>query len=72
MGLSKLFLLVTSYEFAYFASRRSGRSLFMGLRYFSIGASSFVDSLYIHIFPGTDASVNFIVRIASNYFALLI
>lgn len=70
MGLSKLFLLVASYEFAYFTSRRSGRSFFMGLRYFSIGLSSFIDSLYDHIFPGTDSSINYYVSICQLSFLL--
>lgn len=71
MGLSKLFFLVASYEFAYFTSRRSGRSFFMGLRYFSISISSFIDSLYIHNFPRSDIGVNFIVSIELNRFFLL-
>ena len=71
LGLSKLFVLVASYEYAYLASRRSGRSFFMGIRYFAISASAFIDSLYIHVFPGTDTTVNFVVcylSIENSYF----
>ena len=70
MGLSKLFLIVASYEFAYFTSRRSGRSFFMGLRYFSIGLSSFIDSLYNHVFPGTDINTNYFVSTCQLSFFL--
>ena len=70
MGLSKLFVIVASYEFPYFASRRSGRSFFMGIRYFAIGLSSFIDTLYDPFFPGTNINVDYVVSVRSNDFLL--
>ncbi|CAF4361887.1 unnamed protein product, partial [Adineta steineri] len=44
MGVSEVFAMVASYEFAYFAAPQSAQSLFMSLRFASIGVSSFIGS----------------------------
>lgn len=64
MGFSELFLMVASFEFAYYASPRSAQTLFMSLRFCSLGISSFVGSLFIYVFPRTDIYLDFTV---SNY-----
>ena len=49
MGLSELFIMVASYEYAYFSAPVSGQSLFMSLRFCLIGLSSIVGVLYINL-----------------------
>lgn len=42
IGLSELFAVVASYEFAYFAAPRSAQSLFMSFRFTAAGIASFI------------------------------
>ncbi len=63
MGLSELFAMVASYEFAYFAAPRSAQSLFMSLRFVSIGISSLIGSGFIAAFPTTSFNLDFSVSI---------
>ncbi len=63
MGLSELFALVASYEFAYFAAPRSAQSLFMSLRFVSIGISSFIGTAYITVFSTYSVKMDFSVSI---------
>ena len=63
MGFSELFLMVASFEFAYYASPRSAQTLFMSLRFFSLGVSSFLRSLFIYIYPRTDVYLDFTVSL---------
>ena len=63
MGLSELFVMVASFEFAYFASRRSTHSLFMSLRFCSIGVSSFLGWMYMAVFSGTTTLLDFSVSV---------
>ncbi len=46
MGLSELFAMVASYEFAYLAAPRSAQSLFMSLRFSAAGVASFIGTAY--------------------------
>ncbi len=66
MGLSELFAMVASYEFAYLAAPRSGQSLFMSLRFCSLGISSFISTVYMYVFPTTSFVLNFSVSIKSR------
>lgn len=50
MGLSEVFGMVASYEFAYLAAPRSAQSLIMSIRFCSLGLSSFLGEAYIDIF----------------------
>lgn len=50
MGLSEVFGMVASYEFAYMAAPRSAQSLIMSLRFCSLGLSSFLGEAYVSIF----------------------
>lgn len=47
MGLSEIFGMVASFEFAYFAAPRSAQSLIMSLRFCSLGLSSFIGDAYV-------------------------
>ncbi len=67
MGLSELFAMVASYEFAYFAAPRSAQSLFMSLRFVSIGISSLIGSGFIAAFPTTSFNLDFSVSIKIEY-----
>jgi dipeptide/tripeptide permease len=51
MGFSELFATVASFEFAYFTAPCSAQSLFMSLRFVSVGIASYIDAAYIIIFP---------------------
>ena len=68
MGLSELFIMAASFEFAYFASRRSTHSLFMSLRFCSIGVSSFIGWIYMTIFAETGTLLDFKVSVRSDKF----
>ncbi len=50
IGLSETFAMTASYEFAYFAAPRSAQSLFMSLRFCSLGLSSLIGFGYMTIF----------------------
>jgi hypothetical protein len=63
MGISELFAMVASYEFAYFTAPRSAQSLFMSLHFCSVGVSSFISAAYIYIFPTTKFVVDFTVSV---------
>lgn len=51
MGLSEVFALVASYEFAYYAAPRSARSLFMSLRFCLVGTLSSTTAACVYFFP---------------------
>ena len=68
IGLSELFSMVASYEFAYFAAPRSGQSLFMSLRFAAAGVAVFIDLLYSHWFlkyetDGSKWTVNILFKL---------
>lgn len=63
MGLSEIFAMVASYEFAYYTAPRSAQSLFMSLRFFSLGISSFIGFAYTSIFFPTPMKLDFTVCI---------
>lgn len=64
IGLSELFSMVASYEFAYFAAPRSGQSLFMSVRFAAAGVAVFVDYLYSSWFlPSATENSNWKVNI---------
>ena len=50
MGLSEVFAMVASYEFAYMAAPRSAQSLIMSIRFCSLGVSSFIGEGYVELF----------------------
>ena len=68
MGFSEIFGMVASYEFAYFAAPRSAQSLYMSLRFCSIGVSSFIGAVYIAFFPRPSFKLDFSVSIAIEQF----
>jgi hypothetical protein len=61
MGFSVIFAMVASYEFAYYTAPRSAESLFMSLRFCSIGISSFIGAVYINLFPTPSFKLDFSV-----------
>lgn len=63
IGLSEIFAVLPSFEYAYFASPRSGQTLFMSLRFCSMGASSFLGYGYMATVAAPSNSLNFSVRI---------
>lgn len=65
MGVSELFVMVASYEFAYFAAPRSAQTLFMSLRFLTIGLSSFIGSGYIAAFKSDEYSLDFAVSLTT-------
>ncbi|CAF4601627.1 unnamed protein product [Rotaria sp. Silwood1] len=66
LGFSELFATVATYEFAYFAAPRSAQSLFMSLRFCSLGISSFIGTAYITAFPTTSFIMDFSVNYRLN------
>lgn len=62
IGLSEVFALTASYEYAYFCAPRSAASLFMSLRFCSLGFSSFLNAGLMYIFPKTTIELDFSVR----------
>ncbi len=50
MGLSALFAMVGSYEFAYFAAPRSIQSLFMSLLFSAAGIAAFINIVFSKYF----------------------
>jgi hypothetical protein len=53
MGFSEIFAMLASFEYAYFAAPRSAQTLFMSLRFCSLGVSSFIATGYLAIFSTT-------------------
>lgn len=53
IGLSEIFAMVATYEFAYYAARRSAKSLLMSLRFCLLGILSFVGALGAYFYPPT-------------------
>ncbi len=51
MGFSEIFAMLASFEYAYFAAPRSAQTLFMSLRFCSVGIASFIGAAYIAVFP---------------------
>jgi hypothetical protein len=49
MGISELFVIVASSEFAYFAAPRSAQSLFMSLRFSAAGIASLIGTVYSNV-----------------------
>ena len=72
MGLSEIFAMVASYEFAYYAATRSAQSLFMSLRFCLSGISSFIGAAYVYFFPTTSVQLNFLVsrNFSNNVFLI--
>ena len=69
MGLSEVFAMLASFEYAYFAAPRSGQTLFMSLRFCSLGISSYLANVYFAIFSHLPSKLDFTVSMASAYFA---
>ncbi|CAM2697840.1 unnamed protein product [Rotaria socialis] len=53
MGLSEVFGMVASFEFAYLAAPRSAQSFIMSLRFCSLGLSSFISDAYVKLMTVT-------------------
>ena len=71
MGISELFVMVASFEFAYFAAPRSAQTLFMSLRFFTIGLSSFIGSGYIAAFTINTFTLDFTVSLKNDSISTL-
>jgi hypothetical protein len=63
MGVSEIFAMVASFEYAYFAAPRSAQTLFMSLRFCSLGISSFIATGYFTIFSKLSSKLDFSVCI---------
>ncbi|CAF4654437.1 unnamed protein product [Rotaria sp. Silwood1] len=59
MGLSEVFGMVASFEFAYMAAPRSAQSLIMSLRFCSLGLSSFIGDAYVKVMTATIKKFDF-------------
>lgn len=68
MGLSELFMITASFEYAYFAAPRSGQTLFMSLRFCSVGISSFIGAAYILVFPTPKFDLDFSVSMKIEWY----
>ena len=65
MGISEVFAMVASFEFAYLAAPRSAQALIMSLRFFSLGFASFLGDVYMILFTAQDEKFDFAVSIYS-------
>ena len=69
MGFSEIFVMVASFEYAFFAAPRSAQTLFMSLRFCSLGVSSFIAAVFMLPFstdstePGRKPFMDFTVSI---------
>jgi hypothetical protein len=63
MGISEVFAMVASFEFAYLAAPRSAQSLIMSLRFCSLGLASFIGDAYVKVFTKTNEKFEFDVSI---------
>ena len=50
MGISEIFAMTASFEYAYFAAPRAAKTLFMSIRFCSVGVASFLNALYLYLF----------------------
>jgi hypothetical protein len=66
MGISEVFAMVASFEFAYLAAPRSAQALIMSLRFFSLGFSSFIGDIYMILFTSKNEKFEFSVSILFN------
>ncbi|UJR32637.1 hypothetical protein I4U23_020097 [Adineta vaga] len=62
MGISEVFAMLASFEYAYFAAPQSAQSLFMSFRFVSIGIASFIGSGLISAFPNPSFNLDFSCR----------
>ena len=58
MGLSEIFAMVASFEYAFFAAPRSAQTLFMSLRFCFLGISSFAAAGYMAAFATKKSSID--------------
>jgi hypothetical protein len=56
-----MFAMVASFEYAYYAAPRSAQTLFMSLRFCSLGVSSFIATGYFAIFSKISSGLDFSV-----------
>jgi len=68
VGFSELFTMLSSFEYVYLASPRSGQTLFMSLRFCSIGISSFVGFGYMAAIAAPARTLDFSVRYITFFF----
>ena len=66
IGISQLFTMIASYEYAYFGAPRSAQSLFMSLHFCSAGLSSFINTAFINAFASQEIDLDFAVSIANE------
>ena len=71
MGLSEIFAMVGTYEFAYYAAPRSGQSLYMGVRFFLLGLSPAFSAGYMLLFQELSVPRNFSVSFNNSSFVPL-
>ena len=76
IGTSELFVMVASFEYAYFSAPRSAQAFFMSLRFCALGISSFLGATYISLYEThsekLDFSVNMHRKEIINYFHLIL
>jgi hypothetical protein len=63
MAISEIFAMIAIYEYAYSAAPRSARSLFMSLRFCSLGISTLIGAGYTAIFSPDSLKLDFSVCI---------
>lgn len=56
MGFSEIFVMVASFEYAFLAAPRSAQTLFMTLRFCSLGVSSFIAAAFMIPFSTGNAT----------------
>ena len=68
MGFSEIFFMVASFEYAYFSAPRSAQTLFMSLRFCSIGIAALIGVGYMAIFARPELILDFRVSIKIKSF----
>jgi len=70
MGFSEIFFMVASFEYAYFSAPRSAQTLFMSLRFCSIGVAALIGVAYMAILAKPNLVLDFGVSIKTKQYCI--
>jgi len=70
MGFSEIFVMIASFEYAYFSAPRSAQTLFMSLRFCSIGVAALIGVAYMAILAKPNLVLDFGVSIKTKQYCI--